>query len=105
MLRALGIEQHSRHLGEDAGSPKRQHAPGVQDAGVAVGTAAPRLVAIDERHGMTFTPQRERAAHTDNAGAEDGERAQAIARHPDSIFIGARPLMALLSWMLDWPIN
>ena len=67
------IEQHARHLPEDAGRGHRHGDVGRDHRGVAEGRAFPRTLTIDQSDGKSFAPKAERDADANDAGADHGD--------------------------------
>src|SRR5215468_8325953 len=90
--RAIAIKQHARNATQDARRCQRRDRAGLEHSGVPGRAAAARLVAIDQRHAKSLSPEPERATGAQDAGADDNDMAAHRASALSSLAIMSRTM-------------
>ncbi len=70
--RTVGVEQHARGLGGQAGYGDGDHGAGSEHAAIAMRGAFAGRAMVDKRDVMSVAGQPERGGHADDSGADDG---------------------------------
>lgn len=69
----VGVEQHAWYRGQDARRGQRNTATRVEDAGIAVGAATSRVIAIDDGDRKAVALQSQCRADADDTGTQNGD--------------------------------
>ena len=80
------LQRDARHFGKARGKGRRKYGIALDDAGIAVGRAPPRLAAIDERHRQAALDQRQSDRGADDPGAKHDD----IGARQDTLRCGCR---------------
>src|SRR5262249_61871699 len=87
---SIATDRHVRNPPQHGRLRHRGDRAGLEHSGIPGRATAARLVAIDQRHAKSLSPEPERATGAHDAGADDNDMAGHRASAPSSLTIMSR---------------